>query len=48
MANTLNLAAIFKSDAEDLRRSREKAIRIHGTNIRAAPYLKRICMDHPC
>ena len=51
MANTLNLAAIFKSDAEDLRRSREKAIRIHGTNIRAAgneveqavrKYLKRM------
>ena len=34
MANTLNLAAIFKSDAEELLRSREEAIRIHGTNIR--------------
>ena len=36
MANTLNIAAIFKSDAEELLRSREEAIRIHGTNIRAA------------
>ena len=36
MAKTLNLAAVFKSDAEELLRSREEAIRIHGTNIRAA------------
>ena len=51
MAKTLNLAAIFKSDAEELLRSREEAIRIHGTNIRAAgneveqavrDYLKRM------
>ena len=36
MANTLNLARIFKSDAEALRRAREEAIRIHSTDIRAA------------
>ena len=51
MAKTLDLAAIFKSDAEELLRSREEAIRIHGTNIRAAgneveqavrDYLKRM------
>ena len=51
MANTLNLAEIFKSDAEALQRAREEAIRIHSTNIRSAgdqveravrDYLKRM------
>jgi len=32
----LNIPAIFKSDANDMIKSREDAIRIHGTNIRAA------------
>jgi len=32
----LDLPAIFKSDAEDIIKAREDAIRIHGTNIRAA------------
>ena len=51
MANTLNLAGIFESDAEALRRAREEAIRLHPTDIRAAgneveqavrDYLKRM------
>ena len=51
MATTLNLAGIFKSDAEDLQRAREEAVRIHPTDIRAAgshveqavrDYLKRM------
>ena len=36
MAKTLNLAEIFKLDADALMQSREKAFRIHGTNIKAA------------
>lgn len=32
----LDIPAIFKSDADDIIKSREDAIRIHGTNIRAA------------
>ena len=36
MPSTLNLAGIFKSDAEALRRAREEALRIHPTDIRAA------------
>ncbi len=51
MPSTLNLAGIFKSDAEALQRAREEAIRIHPTDIRAAgnqveqsvrDYLKRM------
>ena len=51
MASNLNLAEIFKTDAEALRRAREEAIRIHPTDIRAAgnqveqavrDYLKRM------
>lgn len=51
MINTLNLAGIFKSDAEALQRAREEAIRVHPTDIRAAgnqveqavrDYLKRM------
>lgn len=51
MANTLNLAEVFKSDAEEMQRAREEAIRIHSTDIRAAgnqveqavrDYLKRM------
>jgi hypothetical protein len=33
---TLDIPAIFKSDADDILKAREDAIRIHGTNIRAA------------
>ena len=36
MAKTLNLAAVFREDAEGLRGAREKAMRIHPTDIRAA------------
>ena len=36
MAKILDLSGNFKSDAEDLRRAREEAIRIHRTDIRAA------------
>ena len=36
MSNTLNLAKIFKSDAEALRRAHEESSRIHSTDIRAA------------
>ena len=32
----LDIPGIFKSDADDIRKSREDAIRIHGTDIRAA------------
>ena len=51
MANALNLAEIFKSDAGELRQARETAIRIHPTDMRAAgnqveqavrDYLKRM------
>lgn len=51
MANILNLAGHFKSDAETLQKAREEAIRIHSTDIRAAgneieqtvrDYLKRM------
>ena len=51
MPNSLNLAEIFKLDADDLKKAREKAIRIHGTDIKAAgneveqavrDYLKRM------
>ena len=54
MPNALNIAGIFKSDAEALRRAREEAIQIHSTDIRAAgnqveeavrDYLRR--MLHP-
>jgi hypothetical protein len=33
---TIDIQAIFKSDADDIIKSREDAIRIHSTNIRAA------------
>lgn len=33
---TLDIPAIFKSDADDIIKSRDDAARIHGTNIRAA------------
>ena len=36
MAKILDLAGNFKSDAEELRKAREEAIRIHPTDIRAA------------
>ena len=36
MAKTLDLAGNFKSDAEELRKAREEALRIHPTDIRAA------------
>ncbi len=32
----LDIPAIFKSDAEDIRRAREIALRVHGHDIRAA------------
>ncbi len=53
MARPLNLAKIFKSDADDLKQAREKAIQIHATDIRAAgneveqavrDYLKRMTL----
>ena len=49
--NTLDIAGVFKSDAEALQRARADAIRVHTTNIRAAgnqveqavrDYLKRM------
>jgi hypothetical protein len=40
----LNIPAIFKSDADEIIRSREDAIRIHGTNIRAAGNEIEICI----
>ena len=33
---TLDISAIFKSDAEDIIKARTDAVRFHGTNIRAA------------
>ena len=51
MTKSLDLAGIFNSDAADLKQAREKAIRIHRTDIRAAgneveqavrDYLKRM------
>ena len=51
MPKSLNLAEIFKLDADDLKKAREKAIHIHGTDIKAAgneveravrDYLKRM------
>ena len=51
MPNSLNLAAMFKSDADDLKKAREKARHIHRADIRAAgneveqavrDYLKRM------
>ena len=36
MARTLDLAGNFKADAEELRKARKEAIRIHKTDIRAA------------
>ena len=36
MAKPLNLAKIFKSDADDLKQAREKANQLHATDIRAA------------
>jgi hypothetical protein len=36
MKKKLDIPTIFKSDAEDIAKAREKAIRIHGTDIRAA------------
>ena len=51
MARTLDLAGNFKADAEELRKAREEAIRIHPTDLRAAgnqveravrDYLKRL------
>ena len=36
MAKQLNLAQVFKSDADGLRQAREEAIQVHSTNIRAA------------
>ena len=51
MPKTLNLAKVFKADAEALRRAREEALRIHPTDIKAAgnqveqavrDYLKRM------
>lgn len=36
MTSTLNIADIFRRDAEDLRAEREKAIQVHSTDIRAA------------
>ena len=41
---TLNIPTIFKSDADEIIRSRENAIRIHGTNIRAAGDEIEICI----
>jgi hypothetical protein len=32
----LDIASIFKSDADDLLKARDNAIKIHGTDIRAA------------
>ena len=52
---TLDIPAIFKSDADDIIKCREDAIRIHGTNIRAAgndvemcvrDYLRRMLPPH--
>ena len=34
--NSIDIPSIFKSEAEKIVKSREKAIKIHGTNIRAA------------
>ena len=36
MSKVLDLAGMFKSDANDLIRARERAIRVHPTNIKAA------------
>jgi hypothetical protein len=36
MKKRLDISGIFRSDADDIRKSREDAIRIHGTDIRAA------------
>lgn len=36
MKKKLDISEIFKTDAEDIAKAREKAIQIHGTDIRAA------------
>ena len=41
---TLDIPAIFKSDADDVIKCREYAIRIHGTNIRAAGNDVEMCV----
>jgi hypothetical protein len=41
---TLDIAAIFSSDAQDIRKSREDAMRIHGTDIRAAGNEVEACL----
>jgi hypothetical protein len=41
---TLDIPAIFKSDADDIIKCREDAIRIHGTNIRAAGNDVEMCV----
>ncbi|MHB8857424.1 MAG: DUF6602 domain-containing protein [Bellilinea sp.] len=40
---TLDIPAIFKSDADEIIKCREDAIRIHGTNIRAAGNETEMC-----
>lgn len=40
----LNIPAIFRSDADEIIKSREDAIRIHGTNIKAAGNEIEICI----